>query len=937
MKMRKLALLFIFFISTMGYSQPLKNLNPDKEGEPWIVGGYRELTPSEIENIPILELPEFYRNSLPSKLNNAKLPYFRSIVLQADGSCSQNSGVAYVFTYETNFLKNIPSKDSENLYPSHFTYNFLNGGDGKNGSNYTDGWQIIKENGVPNVKTYGGLNPLDDDGWMTGYDKYVSGMPNRVLDYYRIKIGTPKGLETLKRWLFDHGNGSNAGGLACFSAGIANALNRPIPLGLYEQKKRIIVNWSDPVDHAMTFVGYDDSVRYDFNGDKQFTNNIDITGDSIVDMRDWEIGAMILANSWGLTWGDSGFAYCPYRLLALPVKEGGISGSQAYVVIPQINVEPQLTLRLRMNHNKRNQLTIRAGVAEYIFAEKPDYQLSFTAFTEKGGALPLHDQGQDTIEIGLDISPLIAQKLYEPVVFFLNIIEDDEDTTGFGSLLSWSISDTKNAKTYYSKDSFVTLVNNGTTYSEILMISNGMPPVNLTLNKNTGNILLSWEKPLDTTGLKNYILFRDGVEIKQVYDTFISLPYDVNGTSYKVKAKYESGLSSPSNTVVLNNNLHLPVAGSGYSLKFDGIDDCIDCNNKINLANHDFTVEFWAKREPDAASRFVVGHGKYNSGSKGLHIGFRGNRLYFGFWGDDISSDETFTDNNWHHYACTYDTVTKLQKLYRDGVFLNERVAKGNYIGTGKLYIGCMSATHWIFNGELDEVRIWDYARTEKQIEENRFYPLNSNEPGLLAAWRFDERSGDSIYDITGNNHDGVLKNMHNTAWKNSTAWSIRKAVPYSTLSVYPGYSKYGHQVNIALAESPKSGSVLIDTLNSYIIYTAETKDKDSFVYSVADDSLVSFYKIIIVSQLNKLNYDAVKPMITVFPNPFKNVINISTSLNNGDNTLVRLFDINGKLMFAKEYHSQQIIIETDNFPEGLYLMNILNEKINLKFKLIKK
>lgn len=941
--MIKKTFLLIIIFPFVGWGQTIRNINPDPFGEPWIVGGFRELSEAEISKIPELVLPEnTERASLPSRINNAKLPYFRSIVLQADGSCSQNSGVAYVFTYEINYLRGVPSTDSVNLYPSHYTYNFLNGGSGKNGSNYTDGWQIIKENGVPNLKTYGGLNPLGDNGWMSGYDKYESGMGNRVSDYYRIKIGTPQGLETLKRWMYDHGNGSSAGGLACFSAGIANAITRPIPLGQYEQKKRIITAWSDPVDHAMTFVGYDDSVRFDFNNDKKYTNDIDITGDSIVDMRDWEIGALILANSWGLSWGDSGFAYCPYRLLALKVSEGGISGNQAYVVIPKASHQPQMTLRLKMNHNKRSQLTIRAGVAEYIHAQKPDFQLSFTALAEKGGALPLQNANNDTIEFGLDISPLLTQKFCEPVVFFLQIIEDDGDTSGFGNLLSWSVKDLRGGeKYYYSSDSNVELVNNGTTVSKIIINPYGWPPENLKLANDSGKVLLSWEKPLTHSGLQYYVVYRDGKEFRNTTDTFLILPYDVNGTTFKVKASYPGGLSSPSNTVVLNNDLHLPVAGSGYSLMFDGIDDCVDCGKKVHIADHDFTVEFWAKREPDAANRFVVGHGKWNTGSKGLHIGFRGNRLYFGFWGDDIQSDETFTDNGWHHYACTYDTVTKLQKLYRDGVFLNERVAKGNYRGEGSLYIGCMSATRWIFNGELDEVRIWNYARTEKEIAENRYMRLKGNESGLLGYWHFDERSGDSLFDFSANNNTGVLKNMQPLAWKSSDAWNIRILKEITdTIMIFSGYSKYGHPVSITITEHPQNGSVLLDTASGFFYYSAgkNYSGSDSFTYSVADDSLTSFNKILIFTPISSIEQMAESlTSLQVYPNPFDNYLLIQPSENEGL-TQIMLFDVQGrKMMEFKAEPKRMLSVNTTMLENGIYLMMIKSGRECRMIKLIKK
>jgi hypothetical protein len=156
-------------------AQQVVNVNPNTKGEPWLVGGYRELTQEEIDKIPELVLPAtLTRSALPSRVDNSKNKYFRPIILQQDGSCSQSSGVAYSYTYEINFLRGLSSKDSVNQYPSHFTYNFLNGGSGKNGSNYTDGWQIIKENGVPGVVDYGGLYPIGDKGWMTGFNKYYN-------------------------------------------------------------------------------------------------------------------------------------------------------------------------------------------------------------------------------------------------------------------------------------------------------------------------------------------------------------------------------------------------------------------------------------------------------------------------------------------------------------------------------------------------------------------------------------------------------------------------------------------------------------------------------------------------------------------------------------------------------------------------------------------
>ena len=942
--MKKSIFLILLLISTFGYSQSVKNVNPDKNGDPWIVGGYRELTAPEDALIPELTLPyQIQRSSLPGKCSNAGQPYFRGVVIQHHGSCSQTSGIAYVYTYEINLMRGLASKDSSHLYPSHYTYNFLNEGDGTKGSNYTDGWQIIKENGCPSFKEYGGLYPMEEKGWMSGYQNYYKGMVNRVSDYYKIKTGTPEGLETLKRWLYDHGNGSKVGGLAVFSAGAAAISVRRVALGQYAERKAIVVKFSDPVDHAMTFIGYDDSVGFDFNNDGKITNDLDITGDTVVDMRDWERGAMLMVNTWGFSWGDSGFVYVPYRLLALKVKEGGISSSQAYVVVPKPADPPQMTLKLLISHNKRSQLNIRVGIAEYINAEKHDYQISYTAFSNKGGAYPMQGVNEDPIEIALDISPLLAQTEFEPVVFFLNVTEEDNDSNGFGIIHGWSIIDHRNGdREYVASDTSLPIRDDALTSSKILILNTVYPPENLEAVQEAKLIRLQWDKPRNPIAPDFYQVYRDGKAFKSCTDTFMLIPSVANGTTFRVKACYDSILSPPSNTVMISNNLHMPVAGSGSSIQFDGNDDCINCGKSINLANHDFTIEFWAKRNPDAANRFVIGHGKWNTGSKGLHIGFRDNKFYVGFWGDDISSSQEYTDPEWHHYAISFDTVTKKQKIYRDGAFLKEREAEANYKGSGTLYIGCMSATNWIFEGQLDEIRIWNYVRSDEEIASHLYLPLKGDENGILGYWNFDERSGDSIIDISANNNTGHLNQFTELCWKNSLAWGFRKMAQITdSILVFPGYSKYGHDVLATISIPPASGKVTFDSASGNFIYTANSTfmDRDSFYYTVSDDTLISEYKIVIQSPfLSACPVIPEFPAIRIYPNPFNSRIFVELQSEVFTEGKIILTDMSGRILLQKDLYGQtKEEFHTEQLLPGFYILEIISPVGKRSYKLLKK
>ena len=94
----------------------------------------------EMDAIPILKSTD-----LPYKLDNSVLPYFRPIYEQVSNECSQVSAIAYNFTYEMNRLRDLPSDDSANQYPTHFVYNFGQDGNGWTGVSYFQSFESLKQ------------------------------------------------------------------------------------------------------------------------------------------------------------------------------------------------------------------------------------------------------------------------------------------------------------------------------------------------------------------------------------------------------------------------------------------------------------------------------------------------------------------------------------------------------------------------------------------------------------------------------------------------------------------------------------------------------------------------------------------------------------------------------------------------------------------------
>ena len=426
----------------------LVNVNPDPNGEPWLAGGTRRLTEEEEAQIPELVIVEAYAGgtALPQRVDNSQSKHFPPIFSQKGGSCAQASGVGYIYTYEINALRGADAKLAENRYPPGFTYNFLNSGSNTQGTTTAMGWDLIRRNGIPSVARYGGAYLADATRWISGHGVYRAGMRNRIERSYRITVGSdPAKLSVLKQWLYDHGKGTAAGGLAEFSVTIHDARLQLIPPGLPEAGKRILTRWGTSASHAMTLVGFDDRVRFDFNGDGKFTNDRDLNGDGVVDLRDWEKGALIVVNSFGTGWGSGGKAYLPYRLFP------EVYGGSGYVV-EVADGKPKLTLRLKLTHAYRERLGIRLWPTNDLAAPVPSsgvslvYPQSFFS-----GSFPVRGVGDNRpIELEYDVTSCFDPAkidLTRQVKVMLQLQDNHSKKSQPGSLLEWAVVDyRKNAQ-----------------------------------------------------------------------------------------------------------------------------------------------------------------------------------------------------------------------------------------------------------------------------------------------------------------------------------------------------------------------------------------------------------------------------------------------------------------------------------------------------------
>ncbi|KPA13039.1 hypothetical protein MHK_006758 [Candidatus Magnetomorum sp. HK-1] len=218
-------------------------------------------------------------------------------------------------------------------------------------------------------------------------------------------------------------------------------------------------------------------------------------------------------------------------------------------------------------------------------------------------------------------------------------------------------------------------------------------------------------------------------------------------------------------------NLTESIPETNHALELDGSRDYVNLSSGVTLGNR-FTQESWIyPTYSDTSYHGFLGYqpGAVNQRAPGLWC--KGKKIHYGFgngssWLCTLSGD-VLTLNAWNHVAVTFDGTN--YKLYINGQQVH------NYTGaSGKTPYN--NPLKWIgrvdnyFKGIIDEVRIWNIARTSSQIQANMYEPLSGNESGLVGYYQFDVASGTTVIDNSTYGYDGTLQG--NPQWTiPTTSW----------------------------------------------------------------------------------------------------------------------------------------------------------------------
>ncbi len=216
-----------------------------------------------------------------------------------------------------------------------------------------------------------------------------------------------------------------------------------------------------------------------------------------------------------------------------------------------------------------------------------------------------------------------------------------------------------------------------------------------------------------------------------------------------------TGTTVLTNPTVVDN---CTIPSTGNSLKFDGTNDVVVLDDNLKNALNGgtaITVEYWFKgtniqsafRFQDISNAFVVAGWAGSSTPKHI-ISVDGGTA-------GVSIGNSVLDGNWHHIAMTWqkNTVNGF-KSYVDGVIVDQRNSANANLPVvsqrptlGGYFVA--GASQEYMNGSLEEVRIWNTARTQAQIQAVMRSELVGNEANLLAYYNFNQGTA-------GGNNAGV-------------------------------------------------------------------------------------------------------------------------------------------------------------------------------------
>ena len=413
--------------------------------------------------------------------------------------------------------------------------------------------------------------------------------------------------------------------------------------------------------------------------------------------------------------------------------------------------------------------------------------------------------------------------------------------------------------------------------------------------------------------------------------------------------------------------VHAQTLSGGNVLSLDGSGDYVTGPNLPNFGTGDFTIEAWIKTSGGTifSNRNSDSYGSFVTFSAGTQLGVE---ICEDGSGTDYATPvgtASVSNNQWHHVAMTRSGATI--KLYVDGV-LDNTVTTGlaNIVTSEAIYVGARGGGYFgivdYFTGTMDDLRIWNVARTAAEISANMNDYIDPGTSGLMVNYRYDESSGAATADATSNDRDGTL---HGGAAFSSTPLPVELSMFNAALEQNSVVLKWNtaSEVNnhgFEVERKAVSGFKIQETGGTTSILKPETSNsawtRIAFVagngysntvheYSYTDRSLSAGTYSFRLKQLDRDGKFTYAPEVEVtvapapakfelaqnYPNPFNPSTTIGFTLQVSGIASLKIYDAVGRevAILANEYLEagvyHQRTFDAAKLSSGIYLARLQN------------
>ncbi|MGZ5221287.1 MAG: LamG-like jellyroll fold domain-containing protein [Chitinophagaceae bacterium] len=401
-----------------------------------------------------------------------------------------------------------------------------------------------------------------------------------------------------------------------------------------------------------------------------------------------------------------------------------------------------------------------------------------------------------------------------------------------------------------------------------------------------------------------------------------------------------------------------PVQYAPNALSFDGADDhiIIPDDNTLDITTA-ITLETWCYATKNSGVQNVIS--KSNNTSNNGYIfprtdnGWASVVIYIHIAGGWRTLSASYPSlNAWHHLAATYDGA--FIHLYINGVLVASLAQTGAITSNGNpLAFGTQPGFGEYFGGNVDEMRIWNVARTQVEIQSNMNRELDpALQTGLASYYTFNQgiAAGTNtgltkVMDQKGINN-GTLNNF---ALSGASSNFLTQAISITTLPVsWLGFTAQKKdntvELNWSTANEQNSREFIVQHSSNGSSYNSigniaaagnsAIRQQYSFVHS-NPVSGTNYYRILQqdidgrsdYSKVVSIVYPTQNRQIIAYPNP---VTDGALNLQLTEAATITLYNSSGELVMSRKLAAGTQLLNMSHLAKGIYRLKAGNETISI-------